>query len=52
MEVNEKFVSESESEEDMERKPYRELIDSLIYLANATRSGIALATNALSRYRL
>ena len=50
MEVNERFVSESKSKEDMERKPYRELIGSLIYLANATRPDIAFATNVLNRF--
>ena len=50
MEVNERFVNESESKEDMQHKPYRELIGSLIYLANATRPDIAFATNALSRF--
>jgi len=35
---------------EMQRKPYRELVGGLIYLANATRPDIAYAANALSRF--
>lgn len=34
----------------MSTKPYKELVNSLIYLANATRPDIAFAANALSRF--
>lgn len=33
---------------EMQKKPYRELIGGLIYLANATRPDISFATNTLS----
>lgn len=42
-------TSEVEREE-MKNRPYRELIDGLNYLANATRSDIAFATSKLSRF--
>lgn len=35
---------------EMEKKPYRELVGGLIYLANATRPDIAFAAHALSRF--
>lgn len=35
---------------EMQKKPYRELVGGLIYLANATRPDIAFAANALSRF--
>jgi len=35
---------------EMKKKPYRELVGSLIYLANASRPDIAFAANALSRF--
>lgn len=41
-------TTEDEKRE-MEKWPYRELIDSLIYLANATRPDIAFAVSTLSR---
>lgn len=34
----------------IKNKPYRELIGSLIYLANATRPDLAFVANALSRF--
>lgn len=36
----------------MEDKPYKELIGSLIYLANTTRSDILFTAGALSRYNM
>jgi len=33
---------------EMEKKPYRELVGGLIYLANATRQDIAFAASMLS----
>lgn len=39
-----------EEKERMKNRPYRELIGSLIYLANATRPDIVYAANALSRF--
>jgi len=36
--------------EEMQEKPYKELVGSLIYLANATRPDIAFISNVLSRY--
>ena len=48
MEVKKKFISESESEEDMKGKPYYELVGS--YLTKATRPDITFVTNALSRF--
>lgn len=41
--------SENEREE-MKRKPYRELVGGLIYLANGTRPDLTFATSALSRF--
>lgn len=55
IESNTKITKNMGSKSDEERKqmknrPYRELIGSLIYLANATRSDIVYAANALSRF--
>lgn len=38
------------TEEEIKNKPYRELVGSLIYLANATRPDIAYVANVLSRF--
>ncbi|CAK9833808.1 Retrovirus-related Pol polyprotein from transposon TNT 1-94 [Anthophora retusa] len=42
--------SNEEGRIEMKKKPYRELIGGLIYLANATRPDIAFAAGVLSRY--
>ncbi|CAK9816458.1 Retrovirus-related Pol polyprotein from transposon TNT 1-94 [Anthophora quadrimaculata] len=42
--------SNEEERIEMKKKPYRELIGGLIYLANATRPDIAFAAGTLSRY--
>lgn len=50
--VSQKLMEEDGSsiEEEMKNKPYRELVGSLIYLANATRLDIAYIANVLSRF--
>jgi len=55
IESNTKITKDLGPKDDEERKrmknrPYRELIGSLIHLANATRPDIAYAANALSRF--
>lgn len=54
LETNEKFINlnerQSNEEIEMQDKPYRVLVGSLIYLANITRPDIAFAGSALSRF--
>lgn len=55
MEANTRITKEMSPRTEQERtnmknRPYRELVDGLTYLANATRPDIAFATSTLSRF--
>lgn len=55
METNTRITKESsprseDERAEMKNRPYRELVDGLIYLANATRPDIAFAASTLNRF--
>ena len=45
-------ISELITTENNDNRPYREVIGTLLYLANACRSDIAYAVNVLSRHQI
>jgi len=50
MKLSREDKATEEENKDMQRLPYRELVESLIYLANTTRSDLAFTANTLSRF--